>query len=216
MPPEIASFCAVVPAAGRSRRMGRPKLTLPWRDGTVLSAVLAALAAGGVEEQVVVVAPETSAGLLAGIAGLGGRRVVVNPHPELGMLSSVQAGVRARGSATDWRRRRRALVVCPGDLPGLSPQTVAAVLEAVAAGAPLALPVVDGRRGHPLVLAPGLVAEVFAADPKVGLRQVVARHGDDLAAVIVADRGAVLDLDTPEDYERATGGAPEISRTESS
>jgi molybdenum cofactor cytidylyltransferase len=48
----------LIPAAGKSRRMGQPKLLLPLRGTTVLEQVLAAVRSAGVDEILVVVAPE--------------------------------------------------------------------------------------------------------------------------------------------------------------
>jgi molybdenum cofactor cytidylyltransferase len=71
-----------------------------------------------------------------------------------------------------------------------------------AAGAPLAVPVVRGRRGHPLAIAPALLPEVETLDLDVGLRQLLDRHGAEVLEVEVDDPGAVSDVDTPEDYQR--------------
>lgn len=225
---------AVVPAAGRSRRMGRPKLLLPFGEGTVLGATLAALAGGGARRIAVVARPDDPrlAGWLAGPAGeelaqrlRGGRApgagghpelvVAFNPDPERGMLSSVLAGLDALAGRSGPEggppegaplRPEEPLLVCPADLPALSPETVAAVLAALAApGAGtrpgLGVPVHGGRRGHPLAVAPGLVPEIPGLDPAVGLRQLLDRHPHEVAEVPVDDPGAVRDLDTPEDYE---------------
>jgi molybdenum cofactor cytidylyltransferase len=79
---------------------------------------------------------------------------------------------------------------------------VRAVLDALAAGAVLAVPVHRGRRGHPLGIAPRLAAEIETLDPTAGLRQLLDRHPGELAEVAVDDPGAVADLDTPDDYRR--------------
>src|SRR5207237_3552168 len=48
---------ALIPAAGKSTRMGRPKLALPLGGRTVLEHVVAALRDAGVEHVLVVVGP---------------------------------------------------------------------------------------------------------------------------------------------------------------
>ena len=45
---------AVVLAAGRSRRMGRPKMILPWGETTVIGQVVNVLLAAGVDDLLVV------------------------------------------------------------------------------------------------------------------------------------------------------------------
>src|SRR5687767_7060979 len=86
---------AVVPAAGASTRMGKPKLLLPWGQTTVLESTLAALQGGGVEAVVVVLAPD---GPLSRWTPPPGVRCAVNPAPAQGMLSSVRAGLEALGA----------------------------------------------------------------------------------------------------------------------
>ena len=41
-------IAAIVLAAGLSKRMGRPKLSLPWRDTTVIGQVVAVLTVAGI------------------------------------------------------------------------------------------------------------------------------------------------------------------------
>lgn len=194
---------AVVPAAGRSRRMGRPKLLLPYRDSTVIGSLVAALRAGGVGEVVVVAA--SYAGRVARWARREGLAVAVNPDPSRGMLSSVRAGVTALGGAAALAARGGPLVVAPADLPALRPATVADLLARFSAsGAPLAVPVHGGRRGHPLLVAPELVAEIDLLDPAVGLRQLLARHPAEVLEVETGDAGVLRDVDTPEDFRDLT------------
>ncbi|HEV3075456.1 MAG TPA: NTP transferase domain-containing protein [Thermoanaerobaculia bacterium] len=207
---------AVVPAAGASRRMGRPKLLLPFGDGTVLGALVGALRVAGVSPIVVVAAagdPEMRAWCADAIAAAAttdaaGLTVALNAAPERGMLSSILAGLAALGGAGTLVGGRATLLVCPGDLPALRPDTVVELLRRrEAAGAGLAVPVYRGRRGHPLAVAPVLIPEIESLDPGRGLRQLLDLHPDDLLTVEVDDPGCVADLDTPEDYERLRAGS---------
>jgi molybdenum cofactor cytidylyltransferase len=124
------------------------------------------------------------------------------------MLSSILAGLAALGGAGTLAGGRATLLVCPGDLPALRPETVVELLRRrEAAGAGLAVPVHRGRRGHPLAVAPALIPEIEALDPGRGLRQLLDLHPGELLTVEVDDPGCVADLDTPEDYDRlCTGG----------
>lgn len=195
---------AVLPAAGASRRMGRHKPLLPWGVTTVAGAVAASLRAGGAGRLVLVIAPGDDA--LRAWAAEAGLAVAVNPEPARGMLSSILVGIAALGGAAELAARAERLLVCPADLPALSPASVRLLLARMEeAEAPLAVPVHRGRRGHPLAIAPSLVPEAVALDPAVGLRQLLDRHAGRLLEVEVDDPGVVADVDTPEDY-RALGG----------
>ena len=174
--------------------MGRPKLLLPYKDSTIVGALVASLRAAGVTTIALVTAPDdeelqrwsTAAGLLT----------AVNPLPERGMLSTILEGLAVLGTSGG-----EALLVSPADLPTVLPETIAEVIRRRAeAAAPLALPVWRGRHGHPLVIAPELIEEIATLDPAVGLKQLRDRHAAATLWIEVDDPGVVQDVDTPEDY----------------
>jgi monofunctional biosynthetic peptidoglycan transglycosylase len=198
----IDSIAAVgiLPGAGESRRMGRPKLLLPYGETTVVGAVVAALRQAGAAPIVLVTAPDDAD--LRRWAAEAGVLAAVNPAPARGMLSSIQEGLAALGGAAELAERRRTVLVTPADLPALRGETVAELLRRMAdRGATLAVPVYRGRRGHPLAIAPDLLTEIDRLDPAVGLRELLDRHRDAVLAVEVDDPGAVSDVDHQEDYE---------------
>jgi molybdenum cofactor cytidylyltransferase len=201
---------AIVPGAGHSRRMGRPKLTLPWRlDGraaTIIERVVAALERGGVR-RVFVVARGDDAELAAVVARTSARLVVPEIDPP-DMRASVSAGLRAAredGAAPGpW-------LVVPGDHPLFGPDTVRRLLECW--GATVAtprqhstpsvfVPVHDGQRGHPVLFAPELAACVEEIPDGAGLNWLVKGGLAARREVVVDDPGVLADLDTPADYER--------------
>ncbi len=195
---------AVLPAAGASRRMGRPKLLLPFKAGPLVAGVVNALLGGGVDEIVLVTAPKDEE--LRGWARRAGIASAVNPEPERGMLSTIREGVAALGGAAELARRGSILLVSPADLPNLEAGTVAGLLRRMReSGAPIAQPVFHGKHGHPLAIAPALIPEIDTLDPNVGLRQLRDRHAAELLEIEVEDAGVVQDVDTPEDYERMAG-----------
>jgi molybdenum cofactor cytidylyltransferase len=192
---------ALLPAAGASRRMGRPKLTLPFAGGTLVGSLVASLRGGGVSTVLLVTAPEDEDlqawGREAGVA------MAVNPAPERGMLSTILEGIAALGGARALAQRGEILLVSPADLPAVRPETIAEVIRrATETGASLALPVYHGKWGHPLAIAPALIPEIETLNPAVGLRQLRERHRAELLEIEVEDAGVVLDVDTPADYEK--------------
>jgi molybdenum cofactor cytidylyltransferase len=187
---------ALLPAAGASRRMGRPKLLLPYRDSTIVGSLVASLRAARVETILLVTAPCDEA--LRAWAATAGLLTAVNPDPERGMLSTIQEGLSRLPPA-----RGETLLISPADLPAVRAETIAEVVRRrEAARAPLALPVWQGRHGHPLVIAPELIPEIEALDPasSSGLRRLRDRHAAATLWVEVDDPGVVQDVDTPEDY----------------
>jgi len=195
--------------------MGRPKLLLPFGGSTVLGSLLDALEEGGAGGVVLVLAPaETSDAdaTLHELARHRGLEVAVNPQPERGMLSSLQAGVAALSPAF-LESPDNTLLVTPADLPTLSPETVRKVIEArERTGAGLVVPVTEApdgagarRRGHPLALSPARVREIAELDPAIGLRQLLQRHADEVLEVPVSDPGAFRDVDRPGDLVSPNG-----------
>jgi molybdenum cofactor cytidylyltransferase len=193
---------ALLPAAGASRRMGRPKLLLPVGGRPMVAGVVEALRGGGVDEIVLVTAPGDEA--LQAWAREAGVALAINPDPERGMLSTIREGIAALGGAAGLSRRGEILLVSPADLPNLRAGTVAELLQRMTeTGAPIGVPVFHGKRGHPLAIAPRLISEIDSLDPNVGLKQVRDRHEAELLEVQTEDSGAIQDVDTPEEYERA-------------
>jgi molybdenum cofactor cytidylyltransferase len=176
--------------------MGHPKLLLPFQGGTVVGSLVRALREGGVSEIVLVTAPDDEA--LRAWAAEAGVRTVVNPDPDRGMLSSIQEGMA-------WAPKYQQIVVCPADLPALRASTVAAVLREAGQHL-LTVASYQGRRGHPLVIAPSLIPEIGTLDLGIGLRELLDRHP--VHEVEVDDPGAVRDVDTPEDYRDLAGEPP--------
>lgn len=189
----------VVPAAGSSIRMGRPKALLPWRDSTVVETLISTLLEGGVEKVVVVVQPGDSK-LTALLRATSATATVVNPRPKDGMLSSILAGTREALDTTG----EAPLLVCPVDHPLLSTDTVAQVLARQAnASREILIPTFEGRRGHPVLIPKTFLDELRLLDPSRGLKHLLERHPGKVLEIPVADQGVVENLNTPEDYARA-------------
>ena len=126
----------------------------------------------------------------------------VNDDYRLGMLTSIQAGLKALPEGA------RAAVIMLGDQPFLTARVVDAVVAAYEKGRPgLVIPTFQGRRGHPVLIDLKYKDEVLALDPLDGLRALVRAHADDILEVHTGDANILRDLDTPEDY----AGLPKVN-----
>ena len=193
-------FGAVLLAAGASRRMGRPKLLLPWCATTVLGRGLELWNEVGAAVVLVVHAAGDVA-LLAELDRLGVLACdrVANPRPERGMSSSIRcaaAVVAERPEPGHW-------VIALGDQPHLRRDTLRQLL-AFAGAHPDAIcqPAAAGRPAHPVVLPRAALLE-FGRSPDAMLREFLARHAAERQFLETGDSSLELDLDRPEDYERA-------------
>jgi molybdenum cofactor cytidylyltransferase len=194
-------IAAIVPAAGRSGRMGRPKLILPIRGRPLIARVVAALVDAGVARVVVVAPPrsEPGADALIEAAEAEGAEVVIPDRPTLDMRASVELGIARLSDGP----RPAALALTPGDIPGLSGGVVARVIEAWSASPErIIVPRHSGRRGHPLLLPWSLVEEIPSLPPGVGVNALLAEHSVMIQYLAIDDPDLYDDLDTPDDYRR--------------
>ena len=179
---------AVVPAAGKSQRMGRPKLTLPLSDCTVLEHVITALRAAGVDTVVVVAAPDASE--LVQLAEGAGAVALLLSENTIDMRATVEYGLawldrRFQPSAHD------AWFLVPADHPLLDQ----------AVGRRRVVPASGGVRGHPTLFAWNHAAGIRQFRVGEGLNQYVRRNAANTREVIVGSAAILRDLDTPDDYE---------------
>ncbi len=197
---------AVVLAAGESRRMGTQKLLLPFGDTTILGAVVRTVQASRAGRTVVVLGADREA--IRRECGSRDLDLVVNENYPLGMLTSIQAGLRALPPDA------QAAVIVLGDQPFLASRVIDAVIAAYETGGKgIVIPTFQGRRGHPVLIDVKYRDEVLAFDPADGLRRLMLAHAGDILEVDVADPDILRDLDTPEDYQEGVKPKKEGTRS---
>ena len=191
-------ICAMVLAAGRSRRMGTQKLLLPYRGQPLVAQVVDSLLRGPVD-QVFVVTGKDGKPILEAIAG---RRLhcVTNTYAEDEMLHSVRCGLNAMPEES------AAVMVALGDQPGITADLVAELVRAFhTTGRGIVVPTYKGKRGHPLLFAMHYRDEILTRHEGRGLRGLLEAHPQDVFELEVATAGILEDIDLPEDYRRAIG-----------
>ena len=152
MPPPTDPFVTgLVLGAGGSKRLGRPKQLLPYGDGTLLGHVVGVARACRFEQTIVAIGG--SADEVRASVDLAGADVVVNDAYGAGCSSSIAAAL----GAVD--PRCEVMVLMLGDQPGVSADTVAALL-AGRGDAPLAVCRYDDGRGHPIAFARSVFGEL--------------------------------------------------------
>ena len=190
----------IVLCAGRSSRMGQPKALLPTSESgeTFIGRIVRVLREGGVDDVVVVVGPDVPS-LDAALAHMTPPpRVVFNPSPERGQLSSLLVGLRAVD-----RPGVGGILVTLVDVPLIDAETVSRLREVhQQTRAPIVRPVQNERHGHPVIFDRAVFDELRNADPRTGAKTVVRAHLNDAAEVKVDVDGPFLDIDTPSEYAR--------------
>ena len=186
----------VILAAGASKRMGKPKMLLPWGNGTVIEQVVSVFQKSGLEDIVVVTggAREQVESL---IAGFNARTIYNKDFSNDDMLSSLQCGMRALKSQAE------AMLIALGDQPQVQEGSVRRVCEEfIETRSSLVVPSYRMRRGHPWLVTRPLWDELLEMNPPQSLRDFLKSHADEIQYVNVDDPNILADLDTPEDYAK--------------
>jgi molybdenum cofactor cytidylyltransferase len=181
--------------------MGRPKLSLPLGDQSVLEHVVAALRAGGAEHVVVVIGPHVPE--LVPLAETAGAHVCQLTEPTPDMRTTVERGLRwvedhLRASSPD------AWLLSPADHPTLDATVVRELCDSFRRdpSRSILVPVHDGRRGHPALIAWKHVEGIRAMSADRGINAYFREHAGAVRELPVLSESVLCDLDTPEDYER--------------
>jgi molybdenum cofactor cytidylyltransferase len=194
------SVAAVILGAGRSARMGQPKLLLPWGGTTVLGHLIEQWRALGAKQIAVVCAPgDLAVRTELDRLGLPDANRICNPAPARGMFSSIQCAAQWPG----WQAGLTHWAIVLGDQPHLKPQTLRRVLKFSAAQpAKLCQPAHRGHGRHPVLLPKSLFRQLAAATAAT-MKEFLAAQDQQVALCELDDPGLELDIDRPEDYARA-------------
>lgn len=180
--------------------MGRPKALLPAPDGRpFVASIVRALALAGIGDIVIVTGRdhESIVDAVAADEPPVVPRFARNPDPSRGQVSSLWAGMDVA-----LEMPAEALAVTLVDVPLVTPRVIRQVLDAwTRTRAPIVRPARGERHGHPVVFDRSVFAELRAAPLEAGAKAVVQAHAHDLLDVAVDDDGALIDVDTPADYE---------------
>ncbi len=188
---------AVILAAGESKRMGKPKMLLPWGDSTMIRHVCQQAAASGLAT-LVVVAGKWLEEIEKQVSDLP-LQIVLNPDYAAGeMLSSLKVGLNAV------RDRCDACLVILGDQPDLQPTIIQHLLDVYAQGeGRIIAPSYNNRRGHPVLIDRAFWQQIIDLPAGQAPRDVLRANEGAIIHVVVETDAILRDIDTPDDYKRA-------------
>jgi molybdenum cofactor cytidylyltransferase len=188
-------IAGVLLAAGRSQRMGQPKLLLPWLGMPLVRFIAQQILRSRIDELIVVVGHRAEH-LSAALEGLA-VRIIRNDDFLDGQSTSLRAGIAALDASVS------AALVLLADQPLLQPATIDALIEVyLREQPPIVVPRHAGQRGNPVLFDRGLFGELVAITGDQGARSVIKTHEPEIRWLDTTDGGILLDIDTPDAYGR--------------
>jgi len=191
-PRRARRVCAVVLAAGRSRRMAplNKLLVSDSRGAPMISRVVENVLASRARPVIVVTGHERERveEVLAG-------KPVILAHAEDyadGLSASLKAGLRAVPPEAE------GVLVCLGDMPLVEGAMLDRIIAAFdpEEGRAIVQPTYRGKQGNPMLWSREFLDEMLAISGDVGARHIAAKHGDRLVEVEMASDAVLRDFDT--------------------
>lgn len=184
---------AILLAAGQSKRIGRPKLLLPFDDGTILGRTIDNLLRSKVDEVIVVLGYRAQE-VKKVVAGRP-VKAVFNPDYPRGMSTSLISGLKL----VDDRAER--VMVALADQPLIGKETYNRLIAAsLNCDKGIIVPTYQAKRGNPIILSTRYREELLALEGDVGGREILKRHPDDILEVAVSSGSINIDINTEDDY----------------
>ncbi len=192
---------AIILAAGEARKMGHPKALIEHEGGkSFLQSLASTFGKAGCS--------------IIGVVGHDGE-TVREQHPAVhlveserwqdGQLSSVKAGIEAA-----LQEGAEAVLLHPVDMPALRASTIKTLLKGLNDSMDGLRPEFEGASGYPIVLSRAAAERLYGGDSGETQLEAAVR-GMQIRRVAVKDPGVVVNLNTPEIYERLFGSAPRLA-----
>lgn len=189
----MKKITALILAAGESKRMESPKMLLPFRGLTIIEIVIKNVLSSMADRVVVVLGAESEK--IRNKVSMYPVTDVYNSDYRNGMLSSVICGINSLQNDND------AVLVLPGDMPGIKPEIIDDIIKSYRKlGKGIVMPVMKGRRGHPVLIDCKLSGEILKLDANEGLRQLAREFPGEVYELEVHDPSILKDIDTREEY----------------
>lgn len=189
----MGAIGAIILAAGESKRMGFPKMLLPFHGTTMIENVIANVSASLVESTLIILGAEKDR--LIEVIKKTTATYCYNDNYKEGMLSSVKCGF--QNLSLDIKD----VLVFQGDQPYITSDVINRVIEAYkSSGKGIVIPVYNGKRGHPLLIDRKYWNYIEKLEMSEGLRALAYKFSEDVLEVETECPGILRDFDTYEEY----------------
>ena len=196
---------AIVPAAGRSRRMGCDKQLLDVGGRPMLAGLLEVLERSRVFSVTLV----THSGISAHLETNQFSKVslVINDDQQSHMIDSVRMGMDAvrRSLVGSDAGLHDGFLVLPADQPGIDAADIDRCVAQFSKDTTRIVIATHGeRRGHPLIFPVSLEPFVRSDACDGGLHLLPRTHADRVVSVPCGSPAVIRDIDTPNEYDKLT------------
>ncbi|MCI5082490.1 MAG: nucleotidyltransferase family protein [Saprospiraceae bacterium] len=185
----------IILAAGASRRMGQPKQLLEWRGESLLARICRISLSANVT-QVVVVLGAHAPRIRPELDAFPEIQIAINEQWDLGMSSSIQAGLQLQLSQNP---NLDAVLILLVDQPYIQLPHIQQFLAAATSEAPLVAADYGKHLGVPCLFKSSLFDHLLQLDGAAGARHLIRTHQHQATTISLPQ--ARLDLDTPEDWK---------------
>jgi molybdenum cofactor cytidylyltransferase len=192
---------AIILAAGEARKMGYSKALIEHEGGkSFLQSLVSTFGKAG-----------------CSVIGVIGKEAeaVRDQHPAIhlvenerwqdGQLSSVKTGLEAA-----FEDGADLVLLQPVDMPALRASTLKTLIKAMGDSVEAIRPEFEGASGFPIILSRGAAERLRDRDSSETQLEVAVR-GLQIRRIPVKDPGVVVNINTPETYERLFGSAPKLA-----
>ena len=185
---------AIILAAGESKRMGKLKPLLRFKDKTFIEQIISVLELSDAGRITVVLGAEAET--IKKSVDLSGINIVVNREYQKGQLSSLSVGIKNTPEKTE------AILLCLVDNPFITKEVVNKIISTFKeTNSPIIVPVFNKKRGHPTLFSRSLFNELLDAREAQGARYVLYSNEERVLELETSESGILIGIDTPEDYK---------------
>lgn len=183
----------IIPAAGKSKRMGVNKYLLPINNKSMIRAVVDNLLAANLENIYLVISKNSD---IYGEVKDYNIKILINDLESSEMADSLRAALKhIKMNDND------GVLIIPADMPFIKINTLQLLINHfISNNEMIIIPTYEGRKGHPVIFPSKIIYDLFYENT---LRDVIKKHEAKIQYIKVNDKGILFDIDTEEDYNNS-------------
>ncbi|MCT4592879.1 MAG: molybdenum cofactor cytidylyltransferase [Anaeromicrobium sp.] len=183
----------VILASGKSTRMGKNKLLLPFKDHTIIEEIIDNSLKSNSDEIILVYKDE----IIGKIGKNKGIKTIHNRDYEKGQSTSVKKGLEQVSPNS------KGILFILGDMPLINEKIINKIINVFKnTKKAIIVPLYDGKRGNPVLFHKKWKASIMNISGDYGPRQIIMDNLDEIEYVHIDDCKFNLDVDSKVDYER--------------